>query len=422
MFSGFGTLLIDGDALICHIASKEGVDHSIQNDQCSNGQLGKSKFQEAIGNFLKQLKKSGFHKIKVIFFNGHSKVASNSNEGNRPMTTISNFESVFNSICLDYSILDDWQDKQKLLNFLSTEHINLLITSDLNIYKTDGSQYEFIFKTSASIQVCIISDIIFKNSAVHAFLVHPQTKNTSDQVNTMSSTSEIQLQRKLDSYGKNFAKIYETSNQVQMVRLVTQFNNVNLNSLLRLNAADMPIQNDKDVSSFSSIFSESTFDLQIQRRFDSHIGKFKTDKNLQNQKYYHWMERYSLSLDNCKHLHHKIILKGTAPVPSATVKRSKKELDILKAQETSKQQQRENDDMLFFYELEKSVHSISQLNEKFRTLGSRKFCKKFTYNLLKLKFKMYKYDDYLDPTQRRRDMYIIIKDVFDNYSDFLTNE
>jgi hypothetical protein len=145
LYAGFGTLLIEGDSLI-HYLNEE-------NNQVLT--------KKHLNNFIeKKLKECGFNKLRIVFFQNHSKYI---NSNLKLISDLSKYLLIFKSYENDSS----WTD------FIKTENISLMLVTESNIYAKVGMQYTFMHYlcTKNKMQLAIIDKMSSINLRLKAFVI-----------------------------------------------------------------------------------------------------------------------------------------------------------------------------------------------------------------------------------------------------------
>ena len=186
----------------------------------------------------------------------------------------------------------------------------------------------------------------------------------------------------------------------------------------------------------------ANWEIKLEVKFEKNWVGRKASPLEQNQKYYRFMERYSTSLDTCKHLHHQILVtndeqrvidkksgkkandeqkvndKKKAAKETTEKKMSQLIIENNEKEKLKKQQTKENN----FFSLLEKCFEISKLNEQLRMVDLKQYSANFMFSLLQLKLKLYKNDSLSAPSEneRKAHMYLIIKELFENYTEHLT--
>ena len=158
LFNGFGTLLIDGDALLYYLFGNE-----IQPDANPNESM-----RPLIDKFLINLSNCGFYSVKIVFFHRISRFTE------RDYIPI--LRNVLKNILKpeEFIVFNDWIDNDEWTWFISNQNINLLITSDLDIFNESNVQFKFIEDACKvyHIQIANINGLEFIRHEIFAFLVN----------------------------------------------------------------------------------------------------------------------------------------------------------------------------------------------------------------------------------------------------------
>jgi hypothetical protein len=401
MFAGLGTLLIDGDTLIQYICERNGTQRSQQVELSDS-------FLTHLNKFLNTVKQAGFDKVKVVFFNVHSKWTINDSRIKLEL------ENAFKLSSVEFVVFSDWQGNKELKKFISDEQINLLLTSEYNIYRARGSQYSFICEMCKLIQVSIITSIKLSHSSIKAFLVHPGIETRVSDISKLRDNFTIKTHDDSDS-GK------EESDENRKIKTY-QITCPNINRLLKAQSNVYDLSNLANNLDFQSFRSSSTWEIDIKLYERAWA---KNNPLTDNQKYYRFMERYSTSLNACKHLHHKILTTSSdvSGKQLKYVKQSKKELLIIKQQEKIKQSKREEKDMEMLATFEKTCFSIEQLDDYLKNTRMESFCKSFLFNLAKFKLKLHTRNTVSSNSttnQKTAHIFLLIRELVESYAELLT--
>lgn len=387
MFSGFGTLLIEGDALIHYLFANE----PIENDYV----LSKHKLR----NFLtKSLKESGFNQIKAIFFHQHSKWTIKNDE---TYTVKDSLLNIFTNLSTKYlKIFNSWNDKS-WFDYLGSEHISLLLASDSNIYRSNESQFEFIYQVFRrdNLQVGLIDNMKFIDLKVFSFLIDCNREyNVSiSRNNEIENEDYSQIMPVFESFD---SPLFELKNDELNNILEMNENQVEL-KIKRLNLnASLPIKWDLKL------------DYQEKQEF---FRKLTEDKK--KQVYYRYMEMYADSLDSSKHLHHKIITDIDSKSKTAPEKLGSKAREIIQAKEKEKLKLKEEKELSFLKSLK--IKCFEDIEKFFKAVDVNRYSKLALYNLLKLKIKWLQNEPFTYPN-RTSNLFLFIKEIIEDFFNFLT--
>jgi hypothetical protein len=420
MFTGLGTLLIEGDALLNYLKRSESSVEKADQD-----------LSDAILDFVNKFNKAGFDKIKIIFFEKISYWIEKSSSDE--MDLKSEIKSILDRLNLDYVLFKDWSKNDVFNQFFVNERISLFITSDLDIYKQEDIQFTLIHEMSAKIQVCIMTNLKFQNLYVQCFLVlanseysflkdekNLNNKSTILKENVVDLDEKLEQDMKLCSQNRGLKfQLYALQNPEVKEILDLPTTDLNKNEL---EAKKEEIFLSSQDNFFN--YSDRTFEINLVMKFDREKFAYETTLK-QNQKYYRYMERYSTSLDACKHLHHQILItkdqQASEKKNAAMTKEklSSKALKIIEEKDRQKSKEKDAADMIFFQTFHKGIYSVQDLNDAIRFLNLDKYGKKFHFKLLLLKLKVYKNDKPFGMSQEERyaELFLIVKELVEDFSD-----
>jgi hypothetical protein len=391
-FAGLGTLLIDGDTLVQYIIKKS------KTKKDKNVQLSQP-FVQQLKKFLSALKQAGFDRVSSAFFSIHSNCTTE-DDVLKP-----ELKCMLEAANLNYVIFDDWHENNHLRKFILDEQISLLITTDCEIYRIEDSQYKFIFDMSKLIQVSIMTSIKINHSSISAFLLHPAFSHPNVNSNTNKAVID-----KVDSDLEDSDK----TQQLKTYRITCS----NMNRLLKGESSSYDNKSQK-ANNLNAIhfLSSHTWEIDINLYSRTSPGTLT-----QNQKYYRFLERYSTSLDACKHLHHKIITSSSNNAICKPIKQSKKGLLIIQEQQKLKQAKKGEQELEMFTGFQKTCFSIEKLNEYVKNMRLETFSEVFLFNLAKFKLKLFTENTIssLSTDQKTAQTFLLITELVDSYAQFLS--
>ena len=256
LFSGLGTLLIDGDALIDYIELlSERNDEFITNVE--------------IDKFIEKLKKSGFDKIEVIVFNDYfSKFDKFKND---------DLNILFQN--QRYLVFENVDTDSKWNCYVSNEQISTLLTNiflnsrvNNNLEKIRNSYISKIMSEN-EISVGILNEIKFHGLSLSTFLIDFQNAD----LNLFRETTEV------NKKNVNLSTCNFDSHEIRHEKLLQIFNNLNVQT--RVNASNII-----DLPTVTWV-TEISF-----KNNNFNVKNYEIYKEKQKQLYYRHMENYAQSL------------------------------------------------------------------------------------------------------------------------------
>ena len=403
LFAGLGTVLIEGDALLTKLFEPQiplEINHLIKEATDEQIEIYRYKLEK----FISKLTKSGLDTISIFFLHCFSTYTVNDNNNN--MHLLNNLEKIMKNIKynLFLSFGDTWSD------FISKNHISFIMTSHLDIYISPDDHFTFIYDTckKKSIQVCLIDDLEFRNLGVYSFLVfsgkdeRERSLKSNQETKKIATTSNSQHKFAFDLYKLENKELNELFSDVD-------FDKTNLLELKKTFKFD-----------YSNDVWETKVEVKFkhERKHEKSFKELKKEESRDAQMYYRYMERYSLSLNSLKSLHHKIVTQTQKGKQDAEVKWSQSALKQLEQIKRSKLKKDEEKEMEVFQTLEASVKTVEELETKMKSMDISEFGAKFKYSILNLKVKFFKNETKTEQTKAV--LYMLIKEVIEDYCKYLS--
>lgn len=445
LFAGLGSLIIDGDALICQ------APRIIENSYLTPTQSFPTR-SECVKLFLEQLKTTGFDRIKIVFFHSHSKWTEKLSIDAFGIT--SEASKLIGCRAEDVAVFESWSENREWLDFVVNEHTSLVLTTEEDAYQEADTQFKFIYDVCqvSKVQVSLLEGAVLGLSSFESFLIDPVKTIFSSflKLQLAEEAEAIQQQPAPQANGQpgNPVRMHEIKNpklrgllnvsgdlavtkaakpkppKPVKVEEVVEDDWENLADQVDEAAEEEPIEKiEPTVATINPYaYSNYTWDMGLADKLEEEKKTTTQEIRMINkQKYFRFMEKYAESLESLKHLHHKIIISKTPKNEKTQVKLGKKAQEIIKNQEMASQKKEEEQDNVFFKKLEESISCFDDIDKGLKDIDMSKFQTRFFADLTKLRIKWMKNESALYP-DRKANLFLLINQIFDEYDAYLTNE
>ena len=166
IFAGLGSLVIDGDALICQ------APRIIDNSYLTPTQTALTQAQ-SVQLFLQQLRSTGFDRIKIVFFHSHSRWTEKLSVTSFGIT--SEASKLLGCGEEDVAVFESWSENQDWLDFVVNEHTSLVLTTEEDVYQEADTQFKFIYDVCqvSKVQASLLDGAVLDSSSFQSFLINP---------------------------------------------------------------------------------------------------------------------------------------------------------------------------------------------------------------------------------------------------------
>ena len=395
LYAGFGTLLIEGDSLIHYLREE-------------NNQVLLTK--NYLNNFIeKKLKECGFNKLRIVFFQNHSKyISSNMNIclGGDSYDTL-----LFSDLSKYLLIFKSYKDDSSWTDFIKIENISLMLVSESNIYDKVDKQYTFMHYlcTENKMQLAIIDKMSLINLRLKAFVIYATKEylfqKNHEQLLINTAETSFELLNIDDNYNKD-------------VETVDKFENEKLNKILSLSDDKNSNNNmDKKMTVYFEWESKLSYQNPNRKKF------FKdSNKDTQKQKYSRYMEKYAESLISSRNLHHPIVTDDKSTSTNLkTEKISSKAVAIIQTKMSQGIKLKEEKEILLLNAIKKKITCYEDINKELKFVNLNDSSEKFKFELIKLKIKWLQ-NEISGETKNKLNLYLLITEIIQNYFEYLIDD
>jgi superfamily II DNA or RNA helicase len=373
IFAGLGTLLIDGDAFIDYI-------------QAQNGSLLST---DQIDRFIKKLNKCGFNKIEIILFNNYFK----------KLIPREQLDDVFKN--QKFTFFENCEYDQLWTDFISNEQICTILTN-IHLKNAVGELEENDY----------ISKIMSKNEITISLL--NKINFSSSKASTFVIDYRFLLKYKLSLMKHD--EVDEVNNEIEEYNFQLQkLNNKTLIDILDNKSGKVSVYKEQaKASEFLNTEAVWLTKIDVYKDENSYFKKERSD-----QMYYRYMQKYSESLSG--NLHHKI----TSKLPDSNavvvvVKKSAKELEIIKKNQEKIDKKLVEDDQDFIKKLEILLGKIVNFDDKVYKIDreiEQSFnghSKHYMFLLRQLKLKIY-FSQHNFKEKINKKICFLLKEIIENH-------
>jgi len=397
LYAGFGTLLIEGDSLIHYLLEE-------------NNQVLLTK--NYLNNFIeKKLKECGFNKLRIVFFQNHSKyISSNMNIclGGDCYDTL-----LFSDLSKYLLVFKSYEDDSLWTDFVKIENISLMLVSESNIYAKADMQYTFMHYlcTENKMQLAIIDKMSLFDLRLKAFVIFA-TKEYLFQEN--------KEQPLINSIETSFEPLKIDDNYNKDVEIIDKFGNEKLNKILSLSDDDNNNNNNMDKM---TVNFEWELKLSYQNPNKEKIFKH-SNIYIQKQKYSRYMEKYAESLISSRNLHHPIVTNNNNKSTSTNLKAEKissKAGAIIQKNMNQGIKLKEEKEISFLNEIKNKITCYEDIDNELKFVNSNDSSEKFKFELIRLKIKWLQ-NEISGKIKKKLNLYLLITEIIQNYFKYLIDD